>query len=135
MKYARFKILAILIVITIPYNCLFAQCDTSNVCTPKEVLSYLYEQNVVANQLKSDTSHLRSLLKDKSELIIQKDSMISNRESKIISEQKKNELIGIEKKSAEDSNKKLIRKNSALSILFIVSNVLKSLCIGYTLLH
>ncbi len=125
----------ILAITMILWNCSFSQCDTNSVCTKKSVLSYLYEQNVRVGQLSSDTTKLRSIIRDHEQKSIQLDSLVSNRNQKIANEQQKNELILIEKKAIEDSNKKLSRKNLFISIVAIVSNILKSIGIGYLLLH
>jgi hypothetical protein len=90
---------------------------------------------VRVGQLSSDTTKLRSIIRDHEQKSIQLDSLVSNRNQKIANEQQKNELILIEKKAIEDSNKKLSRKNLFISIVAIVSNILKSIGIGYLLLH
>lgn len=124
----------ILAITMIHWNCLFSQCDTNSVCTKKTVLSYLYEQNVKVGQLSSDTTHLRSIIRDQEQKNIELDSLVANRDKKIANEQQKNELIKIENNSLVESNKKLSRKNSFISIIAIVSNAIQSFFIGYILL-
>lgn len=133
MTFGKSKVLAILIGTTIHCQSLFSQCDTNSVCTPKHVLSYLYEQNAKSNKLAHDTVHLRSIINDKDKQIVQLDSLVSNRDKQIAVEKSKTEISEIEKSSILESNKKISRKNSAISIIAILSNVLKSIGIGYLL--
>lgn len=78
---------------------------------------------------------LRSIINDKDQQIVQLDSLVSNRDKQIAVEKSKTEISEIEKSSILESNKKLSRKNSAISIIAIVSNVLKSIGIGYLLFN
>jgi hypothetical protein len=56
-----------------------AQCDSNSVCTSKKVLRYLYIQNENAHFLAKDTISLRTIINNKDQQLVLKDSLITNR--------------------------------------------------------
>jgi hypothetical protein len=109
-----------------------AQCDSNSICTSKKVLRYLYIQNETAHFLAKDTFNLGQILSKKNEIIILKDSLITNRNEALnIS----NNTANLYKSQLEFTEKTLTKKVKKFQFTTIVSCVAGFTSTLYLLFH
>lgn len=111
-----------------------AQTDTNYVPTHKHVLKYLFEQDAKVVFLKKDTLNKGGEIKALKEVVAEKDKEVGRESEKVAIEKKSHELTKIETDKLRNSNKKLSKQKTAIGILGVITNALKTFFIGYLLI-
>ena len=105
----------------------FAQVpDTNYVPTHKDVLKYLYEQDVDCKFLEKDTLKKAKEIRLLNDVIDEQNETYKDCNERIQIEKDRNKLNDITIKSIKDTNKKTSKRLFIVSSIAIITNVVKS---------
>lgn len=122
-----FILLAILTLTTIHCSSTFAQIpDTNYIPTHKDVLKYLYEQDVDCKYLEKDTLKKAKEIRLLNDVIDEQNETYKDCNERIQIEKERNSANNITIQSLKDANKKTSKRLIIVSGIAIITNVVKS---------